>query len=263
MNKRVALIAAVAVALIIAVFTGSAMGWIAVEDRVDGLTYTVAKIDSSVNLYIANDHNRNGIPDQLTPFAAHYYMERFSFTRIGSKEVYALSSDETDANMLEDFHLDAILPSKVYTLKYELTNRSSIENRISLILADLVCNEVEARALSCFSVRLGYVTADAPDELGTVHEGEKIFLGSHVSQGKFSSLEVRAQEDDLYIGSMIDPADTDHYLDMWLSFEMESYEVLCEQVEGFADRVSREQYQALEGESAVIPAVYVRFEIVY
>ena len=65
---------------------GSSYAWFYIGDDISGITYSIAKIDSSVRLYKANDTNFNGVPDKLAATeSAVYYMEQFSFTALGDE----------------------------------------------------------------------------------------------------------------------------------------------------------------------------------
>ena len=134
MNKRffpwtpLLLLLALAITL-----SSAAYAWFALGDAARGMEYSIAKIDSSVILYHAIDDNRNGVPNLLAEGVQHsYYLEQYAFEQVGV-ETYALSEDSA-ANMLTSIDLENLLPTRRYTFKYALTNRSSAQNLISFRL---------------------------------------------------------------------------------------------------------------------------------
>lgn len=251
-------LAALAVTLALAT---TSLSWLVNGDRVVGMQYSIAKIDSSVTLYRANDDNKNGVPNMLeTPAAANYYLERFDFEKLGA-EVYALSED-TELNQLVDVSFDGIYPTEVHTLKYALINRSTIENRVTFKLANASLSAEQARVLSSTSLRLGVVRSDSADSAGDVVFGDKIYLYDCISGTDFSTVTLDfGSGEDVYINGFTGISTTDNCLDFWLQLEFESYGELVRLYPDFP--LSEAEYNALEGKSAVLPNLYIYFEIVY
>ena len=241
-------------------FATVSYSWLTIGDSIRGITYTVAKIDSSVMVYRANDDNLNGIPNLLSaPENAVYYAERFSFTPI-SGEVYALAED-SELNMLTEISLNNVIPTAVYTLKYSMINRSSIENRISFRFSSATINSDVAAVLSAMSVRIGMVNSESVETYGELSFGEKVFLCDIINGESFSEIELKFSDEDCFIPGFTGVDATDNRKDFWLQFEMESYETLVAHNPDFS--LSESEYEALQGKSASIPNLYIFFEIIY
>lgn len=257
MKKKLTLTAILAVALLISIiFASFTYAWLFSGDIARGMEYSIAKIDSSVILYRANDDNLNGIPNRLDEnINEEYYLEQYSFTQLGD-EKFALSED-SEANMLTDIVITDAFPTQNYTFKYSLVNKSTAEN---LITFKLVGGEWDDTALlSTLSFRLGIVTAEAPDSVATVDFGQEIFLADHINGGTLEDTVITASSDAIYIDGMSGAETPDNYCDFWLQIEMESYETLSAHP-GFT--LSEEEYNALQGKTVSIPNLYIYFEIV-
>ena len=260
-NKRAlyAFIQLIATTITLAFATFS-YAWLVIGDSIKGMTYTIAKIDSSVMVYRANDDNMNGVPNLLSdPISAVYYSERFSFTPM-SDEVFALAED-SELNMLTGISLDNVLPTAVYTLKYSLINRSTIENRINFKFTDATLDADTAAVLSTMSVRIGEVRSESPDGYGEMAFGEKVFLCDVIDGRSFEGVSMKFSDEDSFIPGFTGMDDIDNRRDFWLQFEMESYETLVSHKADFA--LSEAEYEALQGKNATIPNLYIFFEIIY
>ena len=234
--------------------------WLTIGDGIHGMTYTIAKIDSSVMVYRANDDNLNGVPNLLSaPEDAVYYTERFSFTPING-EVYALAED-SELNMLTEIELDNILPTAVYTLKYSMINRSTIENRIKFSFSSATLDADTAKLLSAISVRIGEVSSESVDSYGELSFGEKIFLCDAIDGTSFEEIALKFSDEDSFIPGFSGIDSIDNRKDLWLQFEMESYEALIAHNTDFG--LTEAEYEALQGKSATIPNLYIFFEIIY
>ena len=230
-NKTYTII--IALLLVFAVI-GSSYAWFYNGDDISGITYSIAKIDSSVRIYKANDANFNGIPDKLAATeSAVYYMEQFSFTALGG-EVFALSEEST-VNQLVAVQLENLFPSQVHTLKYSLINRSTAENVITFKLGQDTLDADSIAMLSTFSARLGTVSAPDTTSVGTVTFGDKIYFADYVtgntvadtSTGTPSDVVIPAPGGTVTIDAMVGQDNPSNHLDFWLQLEMEPYEVLA------------------------------------
>lgn len=255
MNKRffpwtlILLLLALAITL-----SGAAYAWLALGDTAKGMEYSIAKIDSSVIMYHAIDDNGNGVPNLLeesVPFS--YYLEQYAFEQVGI-ETYALSEDLT-ANMLTALDLENVLPTQRYTFKYALTNRSAVRNLISFRLQGV--EYADTALLSTLSFRLGAVESSGSDTVGLPRFGEKIYLLDYIEGNAFLDCALCAEE--FYLDGMTGAQDDDNHLDFWLQIEMESYDALAQRG-GFS--LTHDQYNALQGTTVSLPALYIYFEIV-
>lgn len=256
----------VALLLVFAVI-GSSYAWFYSGDSILGITYSIAKIDSSVRLYKANDTNFNGIPDKLAATeSAVYYMEQFSFSALGG-EVFALS-EQSALNQLVAVQLENVLPSQVHTLKYSLVNRSTAENVITFKLGQDTLDADSIAMLSTFSARLGTVSAPDTTSVGTVTFGDKIYFADYVtgnsiadtSSGTPGDVVVPSAGGTVTIDAMTGQDKPSNHLDFWLQLEMEPYEVLAARNSFTMTEV---EYNALQGKTANLPNLYIYFEIVY
>lgn len=263
-NKTYTII--IALLLVFAVI-GSSYAWFYNGDDISGITYSIAKIDSSVRIYKANDANFNGIPDKLAATeSAVYYMEQFSFTALGG-EVFALSEEST-VNQLVAVQLENVFPSQVHTLKYSLINRSTAENVITFKLGQDTLDADSIAMLSTFSARLGTVSAPDTTSVGTVTFGDKIYFADYVtgntvadtSTGTPSDVVIPAPGGTVTIDAMVGQDNPSNHLDFWLQLEMEPYEVLAAR-QSFT--MTETEYNALQGKTANLPNLYIYFEIVY
>ncbi len=265
-NRTYAII--IALLLVFAVIVaGFTYAWFYNGDDISGITYSIAKIDSSVRLYKANDTNFNGVPDKLAATeSAVYYMEQFSFTALGG-EVFALS-EQSPANQLVAVQLQNVFPSQVHTLKYSLINRSTAENVITFKLGQDTLDTDSIAMLSTFSARLGTVSAADTTSVGTVTFGEKIYFADYVTgntvadtaNGTPSDVVIPAAGGTVTIDAMVGQDKPSNHLDFWLQLEMEPYEVLAAR-DSF--NMTESEYNALQGKTADFPNLYIYFEIVY
>ena len=263
-NKTYTIIIAL---LLVFALIGSSYAWFYNGDAISGITYSIAKIDSSVRLYKANDTNFNGIPDKLAATESSvYYMEQFSFTALGG-EVFALS-EKSSANQIVSVQLENVFPSQVHTLKYSLINRSTAENVITFKLGQDTLDADSIAMLSTFSARLGTVSAPDITSVGTVTFGDKIYFADYVtgntvadtSNGTPSDVVIPAPGGTVTIDAMVGQDKPSNHLDFWLQLEMEPYDVLAAR-DSFA--MTESEYNALQGKAANLPNLYIYFEIVY
>ncbi len=166
-----------------ALLTGSVLAWFTNFDSVDDLGFKILQIDSEVRMYYANDSNFNGVPDLLLPENANkyyndyaerneegeivnpsyqtyaeytnvYYNEKFDFTLKDSK--IALSSDSA-VNQFNRIDLTEVVPSKIYTFKFELINYVGADNALSFGFDSEYSGSLEN--LSKFQCRLAVINS--------------------------------------------------------------------------------------------------------
>ena len=255
MSKRLLPTATLLLALLIVMSTAT-YAWFTNGDTVREMEYSIAKIDSSAILYRAVDDNRNGVPNLLEEsITQSYYLEQYDFDQVGV-ETYALSEDSS-TNMLTALSIENVLPTQRHTFKYALTNRSSAQN---LITYRVQGGEYDNTALlSTLSFCLGTVHSTATDAVGLPQFGEKVYLLDYIEGSALTGFNLKSDEAELYLAGMMTTQDTTNHLDLWLQIEMESYEILASK-SGF--NLTREEYNALQGATVSLPAIYIYFEIV-
>ena len=248
-----------ALALTLAFATVS-FSWLVSKDAVVGMEYSIAKIDSSVTVYTANDDNRNGIPNKLeNPISADYYLEQYSFEKHGG-EVYAMSDDSL-LNKLPDVTFNDAFPTAIHTVKYALINRSTVENHLAFLFDETSLDETMRRGLSVMSARLGQVSSESYDSAGNVELGRKVYFYDYITGSSLSEMQlIDASEGSTYINGFLGN-NYDNRLDFWLQLEIETYEDLLANVEGFS--LTRAEYDSIAGSNIELPALYIYFEIVY
>lgn len=133
--------------LCIVLLTIMSLAWYTKVTTVSDMSFSILQIDSLVSMYQGNDTNFNGAPDllgsskkndntyynteldQWQSYTNQYYQEKYSFNYLDQK--YALSSDST-SNLLNTVTLSNVVPSKIYTFKFEITNYSGSANYLSV-----------------------------------------------------------------------------------------------------------------------------------
>ena len=96
------------IALIVSVvlLAGTVAAWLSLGDYIEGMNFSILKINSTVTMYAAVDSNRNGVPDlldtPLDPDSADpsYYTEKYNFAEKGTD--YAQSEDPVAELTLKD-----------------------------------------------------------------------------------------------------------------------------------------------------------------
>ena len=80
------------IALIVSVvlLAGTVAAWLSLGDYIEGMNFSILKINSTVTMYAAVDSNRNGVPDLLdTPLDPDSadpsdYTEKYTFAEKGT-----------------------------------------------------------------------------------------------------------------------------------------------------------------------------------
>lgn len=157
-------------------FISLVVAWYLSIDVTKDMNFNILQIDSQVTLYQAEDINYNGVPDLLTSNTASvdtyynqnanegagafveykypYYTENYYFNYVSEK--YALSEDSS-ANLFETVTLNNVVPSKVYTFKFEITNYVGLQN--NLVFAFDQDSTIDTTKLKDFDVRLGSISS--------------------------------------------------------------------------------------------------------
>lgn len=168
MNRRKLILLCSALFSTLIVAITATFAWYINAGQTDNMRFSITQINSNVVLYEAYDTNYNGIPDKCTTstknkyyngelkqnvaYQLRYYDESYYFKYLDQR--YALSDDST-SNLLNTIEITDIVPSKVYTYKYELINYSGVENGLKFgFEAD---DTVALSTLKDFQVRLAIV----------------------------------------------------------------------------------------------------------
>lgn len=238
---------------------GAVFAWFTNGDRMGTMGFKIAKIDSTVTLYKANDANFNGIPDLLydsegLPYTEryNYYDEKYSFDRESAVLDYARSESPDPADILLNISVTDMFPSKVFTYKFALENKSEASNDIAFRLDETALTAETVSLLSTFSLRTAYVRNDNEIE----YNSNKTYLFEHISGGTLSETTVLSG---VSIAGLIEAgtSGTNCY-DFWLMVEMEPYDALTA-LAGFS--MTEAEYNALQGQGLTLPGFRVYFEI--
>ena len=169
--KRIRLIISlVSIVFSIALLTIITFSWYVNINTSQDMKFEILQIQSLVSLYQGKDTNHNGVPDKLATtnygkyynptvnsgiyinYADYYYTETYDFTYLDQR--YALARD-SESNLLNTIEINDIVPSKVYTYKFEITNLSQRLNYVSFGFDS--DNTVDVAKLSTFTCRMGIV----------------------------------------------------------------------------------------------------------
>ncbi len=194
--------------IIIAVITtcfiaSGSLAWFSRYDTVNDMKFKILQIDSEVRMYFAVDGNNNGVPDLLSTenynkyyndyaeyndvgevindsyqtyvnYTNQYYEEKYDFILKESK--IALSADSV-ANQFTPVSLTEVAPSKIYTLKFEVTNYVGAENTLSFGFSSVYSGNLAK--LSNFECRIGILeTTDGQNVSYEFTEWEKLTDGT-------------------------------------------------------------------------------------
>lgn len=134
------------------------------------MEFEILQIQSLVSLYEGVDMNHNGLPDKLAQanvgkyynpnvgngtyisYADNYYNETYEFKYLDQR--YALARD-SESNLLNSIEITDLVPSKVYTYKFEITNLSRVGNWVTLGFLDN--QDIDKTKLKDFKVRCGVI----------------------------------------------------------------------------------------------------------
>ena len=157
-------------------FISLIVAWYLSIEVTKNMNFNILQIDSQVTLFQAEDTNYNGVPDLLTSRSASvntywnqnanegvgafvdynnsYYTEKYYYNYVSEK--YALSEDST-ANLFETITINDVVPSKIYTFKYEITNYVGLDNNLEFSFDSN--QTIDTSKLKDFEVRLGSVSS--------------------------------------------------------------------------------------------------------
>lgn len=244
------------IALIVSVvlLAGTVAAWLSLGDYIEGMNFSILKINSTVTMYAAVDSNRNGVPDLLdTPLVPDsadpsYYTEKYNFAEKGTD--YAQSEDPVAELTLKD-DITAAFPSQVFTYKFKLVNNSDTGNVLSFKYDTSVASG-DTQLLNALSVRLGSVEAD-----GSVVFYEKKYFGKDLSGENNKILDLMPAGEKIEINGGIAAQAGGNRRDFWVQIEMAPYKELTKQ--GIV--LTEENYNGLQGKSLKELNFRIYFEV--
>ena len=283
MKNKFSLIVSVVLLVVLSAVCGTSVyAWLCVSDNASQMKFQLARINSVVYFYTARDFDFNGIPDLISaddhPVAnaneAHdpYYKETRYFDYVDKKEAVAegAAGDIAAPVSITDFTID-VAPTKVYTMKLSLVNKSDSANDVSLILPSTVLSGAQAKIYSTLKVRVCRIESDGNDgnAASTVKVGDWHYLcdSSTAGNGNTQFGETKVTEDFSLNGmdEQLKDANKDKVVntaDLWLQVSMATYEELSALEKFAALGISQADYQALQGvDKAFTLAFTVLFQI--
>ena len=281
-NKFSLTVSAVLLAVLLAVCGTSVYAWLCVSDNASQMKFQLARINSVVYFYTARDFDLNGIPDLITDSykpaenanEAHdpYYKETRYFDYVDKKEAVAegTSGDIAAPVSITDFTID-VAPTKVYTMKLSLVNKSDSANDVSLILPSTVLSGAQAKIYSTLKVRVCRIESDGNDgnAASTVKVGDWHYLCNKAAAGgdntQFGETKVAGEFPLKGMDEQLKDENKDKVVntaDLWLQVSMATYKELSALETFTALGISQADYQALQGvDEAFTLAFTVLFQI--
>ena len=98
--------------------------------------------------------NPNVRNDAYISYADKYYNETYSFKYLDQR--YALSRD-SESNLLNKIEIIDLVPSKIFTYKFEITNLSRVENNVSFGFEN--DTTIDKTKLKDFEARCGIISS--------------------------------------------------------------------------------------------------------
>ncbi len=284
-TKSKLIIAIMALAMTLTLTVGYGFAWFVRYDEAKTLKLQVTKIDSEIYLSQGIDSNCNGIPNLLSRYSsddqkkygypdtvtkAEYYKETKAFMYNGM--LNALSTDVETTESL-NYDLGTMYPSQIKTLKFSIVNNSDGNNDISFSFKDKTyTSEKEINLLSCMSIRIGKVTNNTLTETDeskynldssdiSVEFSDKYYFMDNIKDTSYSEKSLFDDTDKYEVKGILNHSEkkNDQVLDLWVQFEMETYDELKKHNEKLS--MTEEQYQAVSGTKIDFPDINVILEL--
>ena len=281
-NKFSLIVSAVLLAVLLAVCGTSVYAWLCVSDNASQMKFQLARINSVVYFYTARDFDFNGVPDLISaddhPVAnaeeEHdlYYGERRYFNYVNKREAVAEGTQGDLAKPVDinDFAIH-VAPTKIYTAKLSLVNKSDSANDVSITLPVSTLSDKQAQMYSTLKIRVCRMlnTTDDMNALPTVEVGAWHYLcdSATASGSDISFAETKVSEDFSLSGldEQLKDENKDKVVntaDLWLQVSMATYKELSALETFTALGISQADYQALQGvDEAFTLAFTVLFQI--
>lgn len=266
-TKKQLLISLISLALLLVFTAGVAFAWFLRGDNLSGLFFRVAKIDSDIGLYKANDFNFNGMPDLDEN-------GRYSFSKIGWE--YAQSVTGSGSSSLE-LSIEGFMPTQIRTYRIAVYNRSDADNTLRFAFDDSEQHQTFSKYLQAVSVKIGkaqiatidgadilnYRVQDAYYETALTEYYQKLYFADFLDEEyKFKEFDETYQAElpvamDGGTHTVIAAGEIIYF---WLQFEFETFADLTDNVANSFD-LTEADYQAAQGKSFDIPLLKVFLEI--
>ncbi len=185
MKNKFSLIVSVVLLVVLSAVCGTSVyAWLCVSDNASQMKFQLARINSVVYFYTARDFDFNGIPDLISaddhPVAnadeEHdlYYGERRYFNYVNKREAVTEGTQGDLAKPVDinDFAIH-VAPTKIYTAKLSLVNKSDSANDVSITLPVSTLSDKQAQMYSTLKIRVCRMvnTTDDMNALPTVEVG--------------------------------------------------------------------------------------------
>lgn len=283
MKNKFSLIVSVVLLVVLSAVCGTSVyAWLCVSDNASQMKFQLARINSVVYFYTARDFDFNGIPDLISaddhPVAnadeEHdlYYGERRYFNYVNKREAVAEGTQGDLAKPVDinDFAIH-VAPTKIYTAKLSLVNKSDSANDVSITLPVSKLSNKQAQMYSTLKIRVCRMvnTTDDMNALPTVEVGAWHYLcdSATASGSDINFAETKVAEDFSLSGmdEQLKPQNKDKVVntaDLWLQVSMATYDELSAKEKFVALGVSESDYQSLQGlTSAFNLAFTVLFQV--
>ena len=239
-NKLIISAAALAVSSLFIV--GFVFAWFRVGDNINELSFQIARINSEITLYKAEDCNFNGFPDLDIN-------DDYIFNEIGYR--YANTSEEETTEDLLKMQINNMMPTQIYTYKIAVNNKSEANNVIRFVFAEEESSNLEY--LKILSVKIGE-TID-----GITVFGNKFYFANNMNNNEFSEMTIMNNIE--ILGSAY-ATENDNQKEFLLQLEFETYQNLSEAVENENNKFSsQESYENAQDKSITLPLLRVYLEI--
>lgn len=281
-NKFSLTVSAVLLAVLLAVCGTSVYAWLCVSDNASQMKFQLARINSVVYFYTARDFDFNGIPDLISaddhPVAnadeEHdlYYGERRYFNYVNKREAVAEGTQGDLAKPVDinDFAIH-VAPTKIYTAKLSLVNKSDSANEVSITLPVSKLSNKQAQMYSTLKIRVCRMvnTTDDMNALPMVEVGAWHYLcDSATASGRDINFAETKVAEDFSLSGMDEQLKVENKdkvvntADLWLQVSMATYDELSAKEKFVALGVSESDYQSLQGlTSAFNLAFTVLFQV--
>ncbi len=220
-----------ALALLLALATTFA--WFSSRFVTKDFTFTTAKLGSSVTIFLGNDFDHDGYLDLGEVDG-----------KIEEKYTIIESEMSEDGNTITIIEISDILPSEIYTFKFNVFNSGDVAGDVLAIFS----NTDESNML--FLKTLAVTPVIIHDD-NTMTVGEKIYFADTATDSELSVDVVRTpSKEDRYAAlsgvSKYSKVDSLHSQTFVFRLEMVPYDELVKNVNGFADIMDKTQYNALQ-----------------
>lgn len=283
MKNKFSLIVSVVLLVVLSAVCGTSVyAWLCVSDNASQMQFQLARINSVVYFYTARDFDFNGIPDLISaddhpaanPDEQHdlYYGERRYFNYVNKREAVA-EGTQGDLAKPVDINNFAIhvAPTKIYTAKLSLVNKSDSANDVSITLPLSTLSNKQAQMYSTLKIRVCRMVNTTADmnALPMVEVGEWHYLcDSATASGSEILFDETKVTEDFSLSGMDEQLKAENKdkvvntADLWLQVSMATYDELSAKEKFAALSVTKDDYQSLQGLTAAFNLAFtVLFQV--